>query len=219
MADIVFFGVSNLLSDFFDCAIALGHRVRGVVYNQSEIVRPRTRSVRSRLNDLTPPPAFIALADFRGVPGEIYALGTTHPARSALVEELTQEFQLELTALVHPAAYVSPFAHIGPGCFVGAGAIIAPGVVLDPHAFINRAVSIGHDTHIGAFARLQAGCHIGGHVVIGPDCTIGLGAKVIEELEIGAGAFVAAGAVVINDVPAKARVMGIPARPKGSAGS
>jgi UDP-2-acetamido-3-amino-2,3-dideoxy-glucuronate N-acetyltransferase len=41
---------------------------------------------------------------------------------------------------------------------------------------------------------------------------IGAGSTILPNLEIGEGAFVAAGAVVTRDVPAGALVMGVPAR-------
>jgi serine acetyltransferase len=41
-----------------------------------------------------------------------------------------------------------------------------------------------------------------------------MGAVVVERLRIGAGAFVAAGAVVVADVSEGASVAGVPARPR-----
>jgi UDP-2-acetamido-3-amino-2,3-dideoxy-glucuronate N-acetyltransferase len=43
-------------------------------------------------------------------------------------------------------------------------------------------------------------------------CRIGGGAVITPGIEIGEEAFVAAGAVVTRDVPARALVMGVPAR-------
>ena len=43
-------------------------------------------------------------------------------------------------------------------------------------------------------------------------CRVGGGAVVTPGVEIGEEAFVAAGAVVVRDVPARAVVMGVPAR-------
>lgn len=49
--------------------------------------------------------------------------------------------------------------------------------------------------------------------VLGPDCWIGHGAIVRPEVTVGAGAVVAAGAVVTRDVPAFTIVAGVPATP------
>ena len=45
--------------------------------------------------------------------------------------------------------------------------------------------------------------------------SIGTGAKVIGGVRIGAGAQIGANAVVVDDVPAGATVVGAPARPPG----
>jgi serine O-acetyltransferase len=49
--------------------------------------------------------------------------------------------------------------------------------------------------------------------VIERDVSIGTGAKVIGPVRIGAGARIGANAVVVDDVPAGATVVGAPARP------
>jgi serine acetyltransferase len=49
-------------------------------------------------------------------------------------------------------------------------------------------------------------------VAVGERAHVGIGAVVIERIEIGSGALVAAGAVVVRDVPPGGRVAGVPAR-------
>jgi acetyltransferase-like isoleucine patch superfamily enzyme len=48
-------------------------------------------------------------------------------------------------------------------------------------------------------------------------CRIGAGAVILPGVEVGDEAFVAAGAVVTRDVPARALAMGVPARVVGEA--
>jgi len=216
MAKIVFFGVSNMLSDVFDCALALGHQITRVVRNQPEVLRDRTKPATARIGALPGPADLIDIADFRPEAGEIYALGTTSPGRAALVAELATRFGITCATLVHPRAYVSPLARLEAGVFVGALSVVGPGATLETHVFVNRGVTIGHDTTVGAYARLQPGCNVAGHIHIGAFTTIGMGACVIEEREIGARATVGAGAVVVRDVAEGAKVMGVPARVVGT---
>jgi tetrahydrodipicolinate N-acetyltransferase len=49
-------------------------------------------------------------------------------------------------------------------------------------------------------------------VVIGDDVLVGANAVLLEGVQVGQGAVVAAGAVVIEDVPAYTVVAGVPAR-------
>ncbi len=214
MSNLVIFGLSNMLSDVFDCALALGHEVTRIVRNQPQIVRPRAKSVEERIALLPRPPELLDLEAF--VPGadDVYVLGTTSPARAELVERLRTGHGLTLATLVHPTAYVSPLARLGAGVFVGARSVIAPGAAVGDHVFVNRGVTVGHDTIVEPFARLQPGCNVGGHVRIGHGTTIGMGANVIEERVVGPGVVVAAGAAVVGDVEPAVLVAGVPARVK-----
>lgn len=209
---VVAFGVSNMLGDVFDCALALGYRMARVVTNQPEILRPRTRGAAARIARLPLPAEMLALDDYRPRPGELHVLGTTSPERDALVDLLAARHGIVLATLVHPAAYVSPLARLAEGVFIGAGSVVAPGCDLGPHVFVNRAASIGHDCTVDSFARIQPGCNIGGHVRIGRGAEIGIGACIVQERQIGAGARVAAGAVVTRDVAPGESVAGAPAR-------
>ena len=212
---LVIFGVSNILSDLFDCAMANGLQVAKVVVHLPERVGERDVSLADRLAVLGqygPVPVVQNLDEFRPAPGECYLLGPTTPSRAALAGELSQRFGMRFHALVHPTAYVSPLAQLGEGVFVGAKSVIGPGASLAEHVFVNRGVTVGHDTRIGAYSRLQPGCNLGGLSRIGRGVTIGIGATLIERLIVGDNAMIGAGAVVIADVPEDARAFGVPAR-------
>ena len=214
-AKIVIFGTSNILSDLFDCAIANGLGIGRIVRHHPEQIGERDVSLEDRLAALWTLgefPSVENLQDFIPAPNELYILGPTTPARSALALEIQQRFDLAFTTLIHPTAYVSKMATLGPGVFVGANTSIAPGARLEQHVFVNRGVTIGHDTHIGAFSRIQPGSNVGGLSRLGAGVTVGIGATLIERLTIGANAFIGAGAVVIADVRADALMVGNPAR-------
>lgn len=100
---------------------------------------------------------------------------------------------------------------VGAGCYIGHRAHLHS---IDPVSIGSRCVladnvmisSTDHDrTH-------RTRVHGTGPVVIGDDVFIGQNACVLGGVTIGDGATVAAGAVVITDVPAGATVGGVPAR-------
>ncbi len=177
---LVIFGLSNILSDLFDAALACGMAPAKVVIHDPEQTGARDLPVATRLAAVAPlcpgaaPPALLPLDDFVPEAGEAYLLGPTTPTRARLAELLQDRFGLEFCTLVHPRAYVSPLASLGPGVFVGANSVIAPGVRLDDHVFVNRSATVGHDTYVGAFTRIQPGAHLGSLSRIGRGVTIGL---------------------------------------------
>lgn len=214
MSRLVIFGLSNMLGDVFDCALALGHDITRIVTNQPQELRPRTKSLEQRLALLPRPPEVVPLEHFTVEADCLFVLGTTSPARGDLARLLADRHGIRLSTLIHPTAYVSPLARLGDGVFIGARAVIGPAAEIGDGVFVNRAATVGHDTVVEAFARLQPGCNVGGHVRIGARTTIGMGANVIEELVIGCDAMVAAGAVVLKDVPPAMLVAGVPAQVK-----
>lgn len=214
-APLVIFGISNILSDLFDCALANGLQVSKVVEHYPEELGERSVSLADRLEALSrhgARPRTQTLAQFAPADGELYLLGPTTPTREELALELTRRFGLRFVTLIHPTACVSPLATLGQGVFVGANSVIGPGAVLDEHVFVNRGVTIGHDTHIGAYSRVQPGANVGGLSRIGRGVTIAIGATLIERLVIGDQAFIGAGAVAVGDIDAGTLVVGVPAK-------
>ena len=93
---------------------------------------------------------------------------------------------------------------------------------IEPGAFIREQVEIGDNAVImmGAIINIGAGAVLAGviepasatPVIIEDDVLVGANAVVIEGVHVGKNAVVAAGAVVIDDVPENAVVAGCPAR-------
>jgi UDP-perosamine 4-acetyltransferase len=55
---------------------------------------------------------------------------------------------------------------------------------------------------------------LSGEVTLAEGVHVGTGATLIQGIKVGAEALIAAGAVVVGDLPARAVVMGIPAKGK-----
>ena len=114
--------------------------------------------------------------------------------------------------VVHPTAHLAATVTLAPGAIVAPAAVIGTGTAVGEHTLVARGTLVGHHVRVGSFVRLLPGSNVAGHVVFEDDVTVGMSAAVIDHIRVGQGAVVAAGAVVVRDVPAQTRVQGVPAR-------
>ena len=117
----------------------------------------------------------------------------------------------EFATVVAPRAWVSPDASVGAGTTIAPLAAVNRYASIGQHVIVNVSAVISHDVVIGNFATIGPASAIGGCVELGEGCYIGIGSTIRDHVTVGPGALVAAGAVVVRDVPAQARVRGVPA--------
>jgi len=134
------------------------------------------------------------------------------PVRRRAVCEKFQGLGYGFATVVHPSAVVAQDVELGAGCQVMAGAVIQPGCRIGADSIVNTRASVDHDCQIGAHVHLAPGVTLSGGVRIGDGTHVGTAAVIIQGASLGADCLVAAGAVVTKDVPAGAKVRGVPAR-------
>ena len=125
-----------------------------------------------------------------------------------------------VTARIEPGAIIREKVSIGDNAVIMMGAIINIGAVVGEGTMIDMGAVLGGRAIVGAHCHIGAGTVLAGvvepasatPVIIEDNVMIGANAVVIEGVHVGEGAVVAAGAVVIEDVPAGAVVAGCPAK-------
>lgn len=105
---------------------------------------------------------------------------------------------------------------IHPAARIGRGIMIdhAHSIVIGETAVVGDNVSMLHSVTLGGTGKSDGDRH----PKIGNGVLIGAGAKVLGNIHVGHCSRIAAGSVVLSDVPAKSTVAGVPARVVGEAG-
>ena len=114
------------------------------------------------------------------------------------------------------ARCISQWARFWTGIEIHPGATIGRRLVIDHGVFFNDTAT----TEIGDDVLLYQGVTLGGtgkdvgkrHPTLGNNVMVGSGARVLGPITINDNARIAAGAVVLQDVPANATAVGVPAQ-------
>ena len=106
---------------------------------------------------------------------------------------------------------IHPGAKIGKNLFIDHGM----GVVIGETSEIGNNVTIYHAVTLGGISPSidsERQRHEKRHPTIGDNAVIGSGAQIIGPVKVGNGSRIAANAVVVNDVPENATMVGVPAK-------
>lgn len=114
------------------------------------------------------------------------------------------------------ARFISQRARYKTGIEIHPGAKIGKGLFIDH----GMGVVIGETAEIGDNCTIYQGVTLGGtgkdhgkrHPTLGNNVLVGAGAKVLGPFKIGDNARIAAGAVVLTEIPANATAVGVPAK-------
>lgn len=100
---------------------------------------------------------------------------------------------------------------IHPAAFIGSGVMLdhATGIVIGEGVTIENDVSILHSVTLGGTGKNFSQNR---HPTIRKGVVIGAGAKILGNIEVGSGAKIGAGSIVLKNVPSDVTVVGVPAK-------
>ena len=117
-----------------------------------------------------------------------------------------------LDSILEAGCLVGPYSHIRPGCHLGEGAKVG-GFCEIKNTIIGSGSKVPHltylgDTDVGDKVNIGAGtitCNYDGHnkyrTIIQNEAFIGSNCNLVAPIEIGTGAYVAAGSTITGDIP------------------
>jgi serine O-acetyltransferase len=188
------------------------------------VLRAKTRQARRALLKIETMPERVA-AEIRD---DIAAVRARDPAAKSDMEVLLLSsgvhailayrvaHKLYLSKHYFPARMISQLARLLTGIEIHPGATIGKGFFIDH----GMGVVIGETTEIGDNCSIYQGVTLGGtgkdvgkrHPTLGDNVMVGAGAKVLGPFTIGDGSKIAAGAVVLKEIPEQSTAVGVPAR-------
>lgn len=181
----------DLLVLMSDVLVMAPHIEDGVAHDLNA-VRARDPACQTHLHAVMNFKGFQALQAYRFA-HELWKAG-----RPELASWLANRVSVVLGPDIHPAA------HLGKGVMLDHGS----GIVIGETAVIEDDVSILQGVTLGGTGK-DTGAR---HPVIRRGVMVGAGAKILGRVVVGAQSKVAAGSVVLKDVPERCTVAGVPAQ-------
>ena len=192
---------------------ALGGACR--IQDHAIVGKPVALGARSTASREAPPPASIG-AGATVAAGAIVNAGAAIGAQAVVGDQaqVRERARIGDGSVVGRGTQIDNDVVVGTGCRIQTGCYVTANSVIEDDVFLGPGVFTYNDN---TMAR-----HPDDYPIVGPTirraARVGGAARILPWIEIGEEAFVATGAVVTRDVPARALVMGVPAKQIGEVG-
>jgi len=132
--------------------------------------------------------------------------------RVQLLEDLKRH-GFNTPSFIHKDTQIHHTVSLGIGVYILPSTSIMPFTTIDDFTMISMGVNIAHHVTIEKGCFFSQGCNIGASIHIEEQAYCGIASTVMTGVEkIGSKSLIGAGAVIIRNVPAGAKVVGNPGR-------
>ena len=200
MSQLVIIGASAMGRETFTYATALGMQVKGFLDSRKNLLDDKPGY----------PPVLSSVEEYVVGIEDVFVCAVGDSVARRKFVELIEMRGGRFVSIIHPMAYVGQNVTIGDGCIICPNSTLTNDIQIGNHVIVNVNSSVSHDCSVGSFVTISPGCHIAGWCELKEDVFMGVHSAVVPHVSLGAGVFVAAGAVVTKSVDA-GRVMGVPA--------
>ncbi len=118
----------------------------------------------------------------------------TNTARVGKFERI-RDLGFDMPNIIQNGAYISSTARLGKGNIIVGNCYIGPMVSIGSGTIMHPFTSIEHDSIIGDYIHFSQGAKVAGDVKIGKGSFIGMGAAVIQGMQVPENTFVKSGGV------------------------
>lgn len=131
---------------------------------------------------------------------------------SAEIREKIMKNNVHWYTAIHPTAVIASDVKIGDGTLLAANSVVNSGSKIGKGCIINTAATVDHDCILEDFVHISPGVHLSGSVSVGSKTWIGVGACIVNNVEICGDCIIGAGAVVIRNIVRSGTYVGVPAK-------
>lgn len=205
--DIYILGIGHNTPVYIDLVLACGYTIVGLYHYNSDRIGESVYGypILGSYDDLWAMPS---------LEGMSFALSQGDIAIRASIFQKILNKNGEIPILIHPSANVSQFSKLGKGVVVHINSVVHPDVEIGDNTVLSYNVSITHSTTLGKNCYLAGGALIGAYINIKDNVFVGMGATLIsgKVSEVGACAYIGAGALVTKAVDSNVVIAGSPAK-------
>lgn len=143
------------------------------------------------------------------------AIGIASPAAKQKIFNKIRDNGNDFPSFVSKNAWLSNRVSIGRGVILYPGVSINYETVVEDFVIMNMNCAIGHNCHISKYCALAPGVNLAGFTKIGEAADIGIGISTKQNIVVGDNAVIGGQSMLIKNVSAGAKVVGVPAAPVG----